>query len=441
MFNPHGAAVTLRPRTRPMSTASQTVSAAVPTEDLAMRYRHVRAGTQALAAPLSPEDACVQSMPDASPAKWHLAHTTWFFEAFILERQVPGYQAFHADFGFLFNSYYFTMGQMHARPRRGLLTRPSLQEVIAYRAHVDAAMEVLIADRAGEKELEFLVTLGLNHEQQHQELLLTDVKHLLAQNPLAPAYADIPPPADVDPPSLRWIDRPGGIAEIGHDGDSFAFDNETPRHPVLLTEHQLASRPVTNAEFLEFVNDGGYTDSALWLSDGWSTVVSEGWSRPLYWDEDLAREFTLGGLRPLEPGAPVTHLSYYEADAFARWAGARLPTEGEWEAAARDVAVQGRFADAGFLHPRTAEDHEGLCQLYGDTWEWTASPYSPYPGFRPLGGSLGEYNGKFMCSQMVLRGGSCATPAGHVRPTYRNFFYPQQRWQFSGLRLARDGHR
>ncbi|MFN2168929.1 MAG: ergothioneine biosynthesis protein EgtB, partial [Anaerolineae bacterium] len=411
-----------------MSTAPRFVSPPVPAGDLALRYRQVRAGTRDLAAPLSAEDACVQSMPDASPAKWHLAHTTWFFEAFILDKHARGYQAFHQDFAFLFNSYYFTMGQMHARPRRGLLTRPSLEEVLGYRAHVDAAMEALMADRADDDELEFLVTLGLNHEQQHQELLLTDIKHLLAQNPLAPAYADIPPPVVVDSPPQRWIDRPGGVAEIGHGGEGFAFDNETPRHPVMLREHQLASRPVTNAEFLEFINDGGYRNNALWLSDGWSTVVTGGWSRPMYWDEDLEREFTLGGLRPLDPGAPVTHLSYYEADAFARWAGARLPTEAEWETAALGVPTEGRFTDAGFLHPQPAGGADGLCQLYGDTWEWTASPYSPYPGFQPLGGSLGEYNGKFMCSQLVLRGGSCATPPGHIRPTYRNFFYPHQRW-------------
>ena len=401
------------------------------------RLAAVRARTMQLAAPLSPEDACVQSMPDASPAKWHLAHTTWFFEAFILEKHAPAYRPFDERFAYLFNSYYFTVGQMHARPRRGLLTRPSLAEVVRYRAHVDEAMHRLLEERGAEPELAFLVTLGINHEQQHQELLLTDVKHLLAQNPLAPAYAELPGREGGSAPPLVWVPRRGGLVEIGHAGEGFAFDNETPRHRALIEDHALASRPVTNGEFRDFIRDGGYREAALWLSDGWTTVNTEGWSRPLYWQEDLESEFTLGGREALDPGAPVTHVSYYEADAFARWAGARLPTEVEWECAAADLPVEGNFSDSGRLHPRAATG-DGLLQVYGDTWEWTASPYAPYPGFRPLAGSLGEYNGKFMCSQMVLRGGSCATPAGHVRPSYRNFFYPQQRWQFTGIRLARD---
>lgn len=401
-------------------------------------YRAVRARSVALAAPLSAEDACVQSMPDASPAKWHLAHTAWFFECFVLAARVPGYQAFHERFEYLFNSYYFTVGQMHLRPRRGLITRPSLAEILDYRAHVDAAVADLLARERGDAELEFLVTLGMHHEQQHQELMLTDIKHLFAQNPLLPAYVERPPPAAGSAVPLRWIRGQAGPADVGHAGDGFAFDNETPRHRVLLGEHSLASRLVTNAEYREFIDDGGYADPALWLSDGWSTVVAEGWRRPLYWQEDLAREFTLAGPVPIQPDAPVTHLSYYEADAFARWAGARLPTEFEWEAAAAGRRPDGNFAGSGAYHPRPAASVEGLQQMFGDAWEWTASPYAPYPGFRPLAGSLGEYNGKFMCSQMVLRGGSCATPAGHLRPSYRNFFYPGQRWQFSGLRLARD---
>lgn len=377
-------------------------------------------------------------MPDASPAKWHLAHTSWFFEHFILAERAPGYRLFHERFGYLFNSYYFTVGQMHQRPRRGMVTRPSLAEVLDYRGHVDAAMHELIGRSAGDDELSFLVTLGINHEQQHQELLLTDVKHLLFQNPLQPAYTELPAPPPGSAAPVQWITGETGLIPIGHAGEGFAFDNETPRHQALLREHALASRLVTNAEYLEFIADGGYDDPAPWLSDGWSTVLEEGWQRPLYWDEDLEHAFTLGGRQPLHPHAPVTHLSYYEADAFARWAGCRLPTEFEWEAAAARQAPKGNFADSGALQPRPAEGSRGLQQLYGDAWEWTASPYAPYPGFQALGGSLGEYNGKFMCSQVVLRGGSCATPAGHLRASYRNFFYPAQRWQFSGLRLARD---
>jgi ergothioneine biosynthesis protein EgtB len=397
-----------------------------------------RARTVALAAPLSAEDACVQSMPDASPAKWHLAHTTWFFENFVLAARAPGYSAFHERYDYLYNSYYFTVGQMHARPRRGLITRPSLEDVLAYRAHVDEAMQDLLARERGDAGLEFLATLGINHEQQHQELLLTDIKHLFAQNPLLPAYTEFPQPGNADAAPLAWLPGRTGSVDIGHAGDGFAFDNETPRHPALLGEHSLASRLVTNAEFRAFIDDGGYADPALWLSDGWSAVMAEGWRHPLYWQDDLAQEFTLGGLQPIAPAAPVTHLSYYEADAFARWAGCRLPTEVEWEAAASDRPIVGNFADTGAFHPRPADGGPGLRQLFGDAWEWTSSPYGPYPGFKPLAGSLGEYNGKFMCSQVVLRGGSCATPPGHVRTSYRNFFYPAQRWQFNGIRLAKD---
>jgi ergothioneine biosynthesis protein EgtB len=405
---------------------------------VAAALHNVRAQTLALAAPLSAEDACVQSMPDASPAKWHLAHTSWFFERFVLSAHAPGYRVFHTRFDYLFNSYYFTVGQMHQRPRRGLVTRPSLADILAYRAHVDEALARLLESAGSDPELEFLLTLGMHHEQQHQELLLTDIKHLFAQNPLLPAYAELPRQAPAEAPALGWLPGTPGIAEVGHAGNSFAFDNETPRHRALLGEHALATRLATNAEFRAFIDDGGYTNPALWLSDGWSTVTAEGWNRPLYWQEDLEHEFTLGGLVPIQPAAPVVHLSYYEADAFARWAGCRLPTEFEWEAAAAGLPVQGNFAASGALHPRPAAAGTGLQQVYGDAWEWTQSPYAPYPGFRPLAGSLGEYNGKFMCSQLVLRGGSCATPAGHIRPSYRNFFYPGQRWQFSGVRLARD---
>jgi ergothioneine biosynthesis protein EgtB len=419
-----------------------TGPAAAPGTDFLHAFREVRERTAALAAPLSAEDACVQSMPDASPVKWHLAHTSWFFEHFVLSGRAPGYRLFNRQYEFLFNSYYFTVGQMHQRPRRGLITRPSLEEVHAYRAHVDEALDNLLAAAGGDPELQALVALGMHHEQQHQELLLTDIKHLLAQNPLLPAYREeLPHPGDpgIAPDPLRWIPGTPGISEVGHAGPSFAFDNETPRHRVLIGEHALGSRLVTNDEFREFIADGGYAQPALWLSDGWARVAAEEWNRPLYWQEDLEREFTLGGVRMLHPAAPVTHLSYFEADAFARWAGCRLPTEFEWEAAAARQEIEGNLADSGVFHPRAARAGAGLQQAYGDTWEWTASPYAPYPGFRPLAGSLGEYNGKFMCSQMVLRGGSCATPRDHIRPSYRNFFYPGQRWQFSGLRLARDG--
>jgi ergothioneine biosynthesis protein EgtB len=419
---------TVSPLARPASSA----------DPVARRLAGVRARTLALAAPLSAEDACVQSMPDASPAKWHLAHTTWFFEHFVLSGRNPGYRPFCDGFDYLFNSYYFTVGQMHQRPRRGLITRPSLAEVLAYRAHVDEALHYLLEQESGDAGLEALVTLGLHHEQQHQELLLTDIKHLLAQNPMLPAYAGSPPASPGTAPELAWIRGEAGLAMIGHDGSGFAFDNETPRHQALLGAFSVASRLATNGEFREFIEDGGYANTALWLSDGWATVVNEGWDRPLYWQAGLEQEFTLGGLAPIDPAAPVSHLSYYEADAFARWAGCRLPTEFEWESIAARLPVEGNFADSGALHPRPATDATSR-QFYGDAWEWTASPYAPYPGFRPLAGSLGEYNGKFMCSQMVLRGGSCATPAGHVRASYRNFFYPGQRWQFSGVRLARDG--
>jgi ergothioneine biosynthesis protein EgtB len=422
-----------------MTSTETAARRAPPGSPATLAFASLRDRTRALVAPLSAEDACVQSMPDASPAKWHLAHTSWFFEQFILMPRLPGYQPFHERFDYLYNSYYYTVGQMHLRPRRGLVTRPSLADIIAYRAHVDGAMLALLERNEGDSELEFLLALGIQHEQQHQELLLTDIKHLFAQNPLLPAYDALPPCPRGAAAPLRWISGREGVAAIGHAGDGFAFDNETPRHSVLLGEHALASRLVTNAEFREFIDDGGYANPALWLADGWSIVRAESWTRPLYWQADFAQEFTLGGLRQAEPHAPVTHVSFYEADAFARWAGARLPTESEWESAAANEAVQGNFADSGALHPRPAEQGDGLRQLYGDAWEWTSSPLTPYPGFRPLAGPLGEYNGKFMCNQVVLRGGSCATPPGHVRPSYRNFFYPAQRWQFNGIRLAKDG--
>ncbi|MGA0588769.1 ergothioneine biosynthesis protein EgtB [Dyella sp. KRB-257] len=414
--------------------ASSTAAAT----DLQQRFHTIRQRTVSLAAPLSAEDLMVQSMPDASPGKWHLAHTTWFFEQFVLSRRA-GHAPRRPAWMTLFNSYYQSVGAMHARPQRGLLSRPSLAEVLDYRRCIDEAVgEQLSTD--DDPDLAMLVELGLNHEQQHQELLLTDIKHALWCNPLRPAYSEPSRrPAATPAAPIRWVAERGGIVEIGHVGDGFAFDNETPRHRALLQPHALANRLVTNAEYLAFVHDGGYREPGLWLSDGWATVQAEGWQRPLYWQDDLASEFTLHGVTALDPAAPVCHLSYFEADAFARWAGARLPTEAEWESAAVALPVQGNLQDRGHFHPQPAPaGGDGLLQMFGDVWEWTASPYVGYPGFQPLSGPLGEYNGKFMNGQWVLRGGSCVTPCDHVRASYRNFFPPHARWQFAGIRLGHD---
>lgn len=426
------------------------VPESVAVDRLLSAHTAVRGCTQALVAPLSAEDCCVQSMPDASPAKWHLAHTTWFFETFVLSAYEPGFAPFHPAFRVLFNSYYQGVGEQYPRPRRGLLTRPALPEVLAYRADVDARiarlLQSLAAPRAG-AELRALMELGLQHEQQHQELLVTDIKHLLSCNPLWPAYRA---PGDQGPEAMAvrpaWVRQAGGLVEIGHAGEGFAFDNELPRHKVYLAPYELASRPVSNGEYAAFVAAGGYREPAHWLAEGWDWRAGLDLVHPLYWRPREGRwsEFTLGGERALHADQPVVHLSYYEADAYARWAGARLPTEAEWEAAATAIAPQGHFADSGMLHPRAAPvpgqggADAGLRQLYGDVWEWTQSSYAPYPGFRPAPGAVGEYNGKFMVNQYVLRGGSCATPAGHVRASYRNFFPATARWQFSGVRLARD---
>ena len=407
-------------------------------ESLSAQYSRVRALSVALVGTLAPEDTVVQSMPDVSPTKWHLAHVTWFFERFVLESFVTGYRRFDDDYDYLFNSYYYTAGQMHARPKRGMLSRPTLARVFDYRSHVDEHMQRLLDERHDDAKLAAVVALGLNHEQQHQELLLTDIKHVLSQSPLQPAFdpeLPVPPSRPVD--AYSFVNGASGIHRAGTTGDGFHFDNETPRHDTLLHQHRIGSRLITNGEFREFVTDGGYAESTLWLSDGWATVNQEGWDRPLYWSEDLANEFTLGGPRAIEDAAPVTHVSFYEADAYARWAGARLPTEFEWETAAADKPVEGNLLQAGFLHPVPGA---GATQFFGDVWEWTSSPYAPYPGFVPLDGSLGEYNGKFMCNQMTARGGSCVTSSDHVRASYRNFFYPHMRWQFFGIRLAKDGH-
>jgi ergothioneine biosynthesis protein EgtB len=403
------------------------------------RYKRIRATTLSLCADLQPEDTVVQSMPDVSPTKWHLAHTTWFFEHFVLEPYLPGYIRFDEQFRFLFNSYYYSVGQMHLRGKRGLLSRPTLQEVVSYRVHVDEAVDRLLAEHSGDEVLTDLVTLGLNHEQQHQELLLTDIKHVFSCNPLSPAAnRHLLKPTSTTPPELSFVNGVSGIHQVGALGDSFCFDNETPRHDALINEHRIADRLITNSEYREFIRDGGYKDSNLWLSDGWATINERGWNRPLYWNEDHSSEFTLGGQQDIDDGAPVCHLSFYEADAFARWAGARLPTEFEWEVAAHEQPVDGNLMDCNYLQPIAASDHNN--QFFGDVWEWTSSAYAPYPGFVPLAGSLGEYNGKFMCNQMTVRGGSCVTAADHLRASYRSFFYPDARWQFLGVRLAKDGH-
>ncbi|MBQ5948950.1 ergothioneine biosynthesis protein EgtB [Massilia sp. ST3] len=404
----------------------------MPMGELAQAYAAVRQRSLRIAAPLSSEDCCAQSMPDASPVKWHLAHTTWFFETFLLEPHEPGFQPHHPAFRVLFNSYYNGIGDKHPRPRRGLLTRPSLDEVRAYRADVDRRMEALLGGQPGQA-LASLMVLGLQHEQQHQELMLTDLKHLLAQNPMYPAYT----PEALDPaapaPALEFIEFDGGLAEIGYNGRGFCFDNELPRHREYVAPFALASRLVTNGEYLEFIESGGYRDPSLWLAEGWDRVCAGEILQPLYWLEEGGawREFTLHGVQPLDLARPVTHVSLYEADAYARWRKSRLPTEAEWEFAARQAALSG-----GSLHPEGA-DGEGLQQMFGACWQWTSSSYAPYPGYAPAAGAIGEYNGKFMVNQYVLRGSSCATPDGHARPSYRNFFPAGARWQFTGIRLAR----
>ena len=406
-------------------------------------FTQVRGMTERLCEPLAADDFMLQAMPDVSPTKWHLAHVSWFFETFLLKRLLPGYRALNEEYEYLFNSYYNSVGPQYFRPDRGLLSRPTVAEVFAYRSHVDEAVRTLIRV-AGEDDLEeidTIVTLGVNHEQQHQELIVTDIKYNLSVNPLRPAYHHVLPPRGAAAPPLRWLEFEGGLASIGHDGAGFAFDNEWPRHRTFLQPYRLGSRLVTNGEYMEFIGAGGYQDWRFWLSEGWKNVQTHRWSSPLYWErrDGTWCSQTLAGLQKVDEHGPVSHVSYYEADAYARWAGLRLPTEEEWEHAAEFHRHRGCLLERGIHHPLPAPGQEtGLEQMIGDLWEWTRSPYGPYPGFRPLQGDLGEYNGKFMVNQMVLRGGSCATPTSHIRITYRNFFPPDARWQFSGIRLAED---
>ncbi len=434
-----------------MSTATLDVSSndlSKGTEQsLLKRYQQVRSFSEQLSEPLAPEDMVVQTREFVSPTKWHLAHVSWFFETFVLEEFVDKYQPLNQTYKYLFNSYYVQAGERHCRDRRGYISRPTVDEVRSYRAHVDEGMMALLEnlDPDQRPDIADVVEIGLHHEQQHQELLLTDIKHVFSVNPLRPAYREVPGKSGVSAPDLDWVRFDEGVVEIGHADDGFCYDNELPRHRHYQHPFALASRLVTNGEYLQFMEDGGYERPELWLSAGWAAVQENDWSEPFYWEPAEAgrwKLYTLGGMRDVDPNEPVCHLTYFEADAFARWAGARLPFEQEWEVAARDYPVQGNFVDDGCLHPTPSlgvQNGDGpLLQLYGDVWEWTRSQYQPYPGYEPLPGAIGEYNGKFMCNQFVLRGGSCATSQSHVRPTYRNFFHPDEAWQFMGLRLAKD---
>ena len=427
-----------RPQTKTAADASPA-----PREALTDRYIAVRRVSEALCKTLTPDDYGLQATPDVSPAKWHLAHTTWFFETFLLKHFLPHYRPFHPQFEYLFNSYYEQVGQPFPRAQRGLISRPTTEEIFRYRAQVDETMAILLAsvEEARWPEVAERATLGCHHEEQHQELFLTDIKYNFSINPLRPAYrSDLPKTDAGTTTSLAWIEQPGGVQEIGHGGNGFSFDNETPRHRTLLATYALGSRLITNGEFLEFIEAGGYQLPEYWLADGWRTAREKSWQAPLYWDKADAhwQVFSLAGMREMNEHEPVCHVSFYEADAYARWAGKRLPSEGEWEVIASREAVRGNLRESGYLHPAPITGEERPAQLYGDVWEWTRSPYAPFPGYRPAAGALGEYNGKFMVNQLVLRGGSCVTPADHVRASYRNFFYPADRWQFSGIRLVDD---
>jgi ergothioneine biosynthesis protein EgtB len=419
-------------------------------ERLLARFHQLRNFTTSLCAGLEPEDYVVQSMPDVSPTKWHLAHTTWFFETFILKKFLPGYRAEIPEYAYLFNSYYNAAGDMHRRDLRGLISRPTVSQAQRYRASVDSHIDDLLSnpDDSLLDEIEPLLVLGIHHEQQHQELLITDIKHVFAQNPLYPVFRNVALASSqslgrMPSSQLHFVDFEQATVDIGHDGRGFAYDNEGPRHPALIPAFSLASRPVTNGEYIAFIEDSGYVRPEFWLSLGWMTVNEQRWQAPLYWTKRDGAwwHFTLSGFRAVEESVPVTHVSYFEADAYANWAGARLPTEFEWERAALDCPIEGNFVEEENFHPcglSASGDDRHLHQMFGDVWEWTRSAYSPYPGYRAAPGALGEYNGKFMCNQYVLRGGSCATSRSHIRRTYRNFFQPEKRWQFTGIRLARD---
>jgi ergothioneine biosynthesis protein EgtB len=419
---------------------SKLIARKVPVDALPLvdRFLAIRQLSERLARPLSPEDQTVQSMPDASPTKWHLAHTTWFFETFVLRPHAKAYRPFDPAYEYLFNSYYEAVGPRHPRPQRGMITRPGAEEILAYRRHVTNAMGELIA--SGRGDWAAIVELGLHHEQQHQELILMDAKHMLSMSPLFPAYAPESAPPDSDMAALGWIDFEGGLIEIGHAASDFAFDNEGPRHRTWVDPFALATRLVTCGEYAAFIDEGGYRRPEFWLSAGWDCVKQRDWQAPLYWhrDGDSWNVFTLAGLRPMRAAEPVCHVSLYEAAAFAKWAGKRLPREAEWELAATDVALAGNMLEDDRLHPVAAPQGDGLLQMIGDVWEWTASPYVAYPGYREPPGAIGEYNGKFMANQTVLRGGCAATPRDHIRTTYRNFFPPDARWMFGGIRLAED---
>lgn len=428
-------------------SAAQDVQASDTSQPLIQRFCEVQALSEQLCQPLLIEDYVVTPTPDiGSPVKWHLAHTSWFFETLVLLPHLAGYRAFHPQYSFFFNSYYVQLGQKQDRTQRGFISRPTVDEVYAYRRHVNEALLGLIdsASTALWSKIAPIITVGLHHEQQHQELILSDIKHVFWNNPLRPVYKERTPPplGQGQAPALRWCPYPEGVYWIGHEGTGFAYDNEYARHRQFVAAFELASRPVTNGEYQAFVEDGGYRQSSLWLDAGWDTIQDEGWACPFYWErcDDGWHQMTLAGMQPLDPDEPVCHLSYFEADAYARWVGARLPSEAEWELAARERPVEGNFVESGVYHPLSlqADAGSGLQQAFGDVWEWTNSHYSPYPGYEAPPGALGEYNGKFMCGKFVLRGGSCATPQKHVRPTYRNFFSPQVRWAFSGLRLARS---
>jgi ergothioneine biosynthesis protein EgtB len=410
--------------------------------DLGAAYCRIRELSEKLCETLEPEDCVVQTMPEVSPTKWHLAHTSWFFEAFILKEALPDYAPIHPQYAYLFNSYYNAAGKMHCRPKRGLISRPTLRETLEYRQQVDGLMDAVFEKAGIVEKFAPIVLLGLHHEQQHQELMLTDIKHVFSENPLRPVFRKHSRPKSAPVSPTPWLTFPAGVYQVGYEGDGFHFDNEGPRHRQFVETFQLAPSLVTNGEYLEFVEDGGYRRPEFWLSLGWYTVNEQRWEAPLYWEKSDGSwsVFTLGGMRELDKNEPVCHVSYFEADAFARWAGARLPTEFEWEVAAADLPYAGNFVDKESFHPRPLDDIASVqapAQMFGDVWEWTSSSYSPYPAYVPAAGALGEYNGKFMCNQYVLRGGSCATSQSHIRKTYRNFFPPNARWQFMGIRLAR----